>query len=129
VAREKDSMTYVAVGRNESFYDAFNAEQFTVGDVPVGPTPNLLRTGSPAAGWDYALACAVFIEPGAGGSIDTDAIRIRYDGQDPTSTVGGKIPVGVGYFRIEGVENVQQFKMIRDVGTTVDPVVFLVYEK
>lgn len=129
MALEKNGMTLVAVGQNHAFYDAFAEETLTVGDTAVGPDIELLKTGDPASGFEFARACTLFLRSGAGGDEANDAIMMKYIGTNPTSTTGAKIPVSMGYYRIEGPENIQHLKLIKAEGTSVPVVVYLVYEK
>src|SRR5687767_14262701 len=106
----EDGALYVAVKEHVSVpsQGAFSSEVITVGTSVVAPTPSAYAP----LGEIPARSCTIFLEEGAGGS-DTDAIRIRYDGIDPTPTSGAKIPVSFGYFRLEGANNIANLRMIR----------------
>ena len=45
-------------------------------------------------------------------TVSTDAIRYRYDGQDPTAAVGHYLPVN-GQIELVGGVNINNFKAIR----------------
>ena len=127
MAREtEDGALYVAVREHVAVpsQGAFASEDIVVGTAVVTPTPSAYAP----LGEIPARSCTIFLEEGSGGS-DTDAIRIRYDGIDPTGSSGAKIPVSFGYFRLEGANNIANLKMIRATGTTVSPLVHLVYER
>ncbi len=46
-------------------------------------------------------------------TVETVAVRFRFDGTAPTTSVGHKLDVGME-LRILGAENLQQLKLIRD---------------
>lgn len=133
--------TEVVITNNLAAFEAFAGEQLTVGIAAVGPTAATrdpatgasgLAAGAentlPNASGDPAKACTVSLEIGTGGAT-TNAIRVRYDGTDPTGAIGMRVPVSDGSFRIEGEANVRKLRMIRATDTTVSPIVFITYER
>lgn len=50
-------------------------------------------------------------------TVETENIRYRYDGTAPTTTVGHIAYAGTT-FTLEGLENIERFRMIADMGTS-----------
>lgn len=80
-------------------------EQLTVGATAVGLAPTTLRpTGRPAA-----VACQAVNS--------TAALNYRYDGTDPTATVGTTLS-STGILDITDILDAQRIKFIRTTGTS-----------
>ena len=92
----------------------FAYESITVSTSAVGPTE---ATYAPA---DESPATAVII------SVETNGIRFRYDGGEPTSSIGHALASGATY-ELPGAVNVSQLRMIRSGGA--DATVHLTYER
>lgn len=131
----------VNIVSNLAAMSAFAGEQLTIGTTLVSPTAAIRDPAETPLGFaagverttdnitgQAARACTISLEAGSGGA-STNAIRVRYDGTDPTGTIGMRIPVSDGSFRIEGEANVRQLRMIRATDTAVSPIVFITYER
>lgn len=94
--------------------DAYASETITVSTSAIGPT---------AANFDVSGQDVDAIY----GTVETADIRLRYDGTNPTATVGHLVLAG-GSFTIEGASNVRSLKMIRASTAAVDASVFATYE-
>lgn len=80
--------------------DAYDFETITVGATAGrASATKTCPTGELCA---RALHCTV----------ETDAIRYRFDGTDPTATVGHKVAADQ-YFWVVGINNVRRLRMIR----------------
>lgn len=78
-------------------------ETITVSSTAIGPTASLLKSNQ--IGGHFKRAVRAFITNAS------NSIRIRFDGTDPTTTVGHVIAAG-DYFTIDGEANVSRLKMI-----------------
>lgn len=83
--------------------DGYAFETVTVSTSAIGVTAALL---SPTSGQPPQRALI---------TIATNAIRYRYDGVSPTSTVGHYVVAG-GSITVEGWQNIRNLKMIQDTG-------------
>lgn len=61
-------------------------------------------------------------------TIASQPIRLRYDGGNPTSTVGHYFDAGTT-INIDGQDNLQNIKFIRDTTATGDATVSVTYEE
>lgn len=95
--------------------DAFAFETITVAATAIGPT-EATRAGDAS----ISAAQAAYI------TVETASIRLRYDGTDPTATVGHLVQAGET-LRLEGSGNIAALKMIRS-GTT-SAAVSVTYER
>ena len=59
-------------------------------------------------------------------SVESAAIRYRFDGTAPTSSVGHPLNVGDS-FTLEGLDDILNFKAIRDVAATGDATITVTY--
>lgn len=75
-------------------------EKITVSTVAIGPTAALLLSTT------KARAARALI------SVETNSIRIRFDGSDPDANTGHLLTAGA-YFTVDGTKNVGRIKMIR----------------
>lgn len=106
-----------AKGGADIFRDAHLAETITVSNSAIGPTTASFVARNQyngRGGTDYCFC-----------TVATDAIRFRYDGTNPTASVGHLVAAG-GTFEVEGYQNVRNLKMIR---VTSDATVFCTYER
>lgn len=85
---------------------AYASEQITVSTTSIGITTALIDQC--ATRFDLPVR-RVFV------SIESNTIRFRYDGADPTSTVGHPC-LANGSFVLEGEGNIRSFRMIRVSG-------------
>jgi hypothetical protein len=92
---------------------AFAFEKLTVGVAASGGTATLF---APATG---KRARSVLL------TVETDDIRVRYDGVDPTASDGHLITSG-GSFRLEGCDNITRLRFIR---VTADATIQVTYER
>jgi hypothetical protein len=58
-------------------------------------------------------------------SVETNTIRFRYDGGDPSAALGHALAAGASYL-LQGAENIANLKMIR---ASADATVMLTYER
>lgn len=91
----------------------FAGEAITVSTTAVGPTTATAKLG------DARAATAALV------TVETNSIRFRYDGTNPTAAVGHVAAAGSS-FRVEGAGNVSRLKMIR---VSADAVVHVTYER
>jgi hypothetical protein len=90
-------------------------EKITVSSTTTGPTASKLTktaTGS------FAMSAARVLF-----TVETDSIRIRFDGTNPDATTGHLLTAG-STFTLNGVENISNLKMIR---VTTDATVQITY--
>jgi hypothetical protein len=85
---------------------AFGFERLTVSTSAVGLTASKIEPVSSVLEHDAGKAKAVKI------TVDTDKVRYREDGTNPTSTIGHEVAVGSEVW-IVGLRNIQQLRMIR----------------
>ena len=94
--------------------DAVSGEQLTVSTTALGFTAGTLRpTGS-----DPIYRAVVHVNVGV--------VRMRYDGTNPTATVGISLGAGSTY-TVDGLPNVSQVRMISQDGANAE--VFCTYER
>jgi len=55
--------------------------------------------------------------------VGTQAVRLRYDGTDPTSAAGFQLTAGLALYTLDGTKNTQQAKFILDGAVTTAAVV------
>lgn len=79
-------------------------EQVTVGAAAVGLTASQIKPASGIFNGKHAFSVTI--------SVETDQVRFRVDGTDPTSTVGDLLNSG-DRLTINGTKNIQNFKAIR----------------
>jgi hypothetical protein len=79
-------------------------EQITVSSTAVGPTASKLSVTR--ASGRTSRAVRIFL------TVETQAVRIRFDGSDPTAAIGHTLAVG-DYMTIDGEANCSNLKMIR----------------
>jgi len=87
-----------------SNFNAGNFEKITVAGTSIGITSTLYTKD--AGGGKVTHASSVFL------SIETESVRIRWDGGAPTSTDGHLLVAGDS-IEIEGRGNVRNLRMIR----------------
>ena len=102
----------------------FNSEAITVSTVAIGFTAakitDMVGDTSPAVGVEALAVAATFHT--------SDDIRIKWDGSDPTASVG--IPVSGGsIFVLKGEGNISQLRMIKASTASGDSTVDVVYER
>lgn len=61
-------------------------------------------------------------------SVETSAIRVKYDGNAPTATVGVYIASGKT-FTVTGYNNISRVKMIRDTAASSDATVQCMFDE
>jgi hypothetical protein len=90
-------------------------ESITVSTTAIGPTAAKLKINQ--TGGMFKRAVKVFL------TTETNSIRLRWDGTDPTASVGHLLTAGSS-ITVEGEQNVANLKMIRSVA---DGTVMLTY--
>ena len=90
-------------------------EKLTISTAVVPPTASKILVNQ--TGGFHKRAVRAFI------TVETNSIRIRFDGTDPDSTTGHLIIAG-DYITIEGEANVSRLRMIR---ATADATVQITY--
>jgi hypothetical protein len=93
--------------------DAFDHEAITVSSSAIGPT-EATRLHSSGVGANSADI-----------SVETNNIRIRYDGSDPTAATGHQITAGT-LFTLEGADNIANLKMIRETADATVRITYLI---
>jgi hypothetical protein len=86
---------------------AFAFETITVATAAIGTTA---ATRTPTTGGAGAARAVL-------GPLELGQVRYRYDGTDPSSTVGHLLEIGQTLV-LEGAANIAQFKAIRTGGTS-----------
>lgn len=94
--------------------DAFAFETITVSSTAIGPT-----TATRGGNADIAAASRALI------TVESNSIRLRYDGTNPTAAVGHLLLAGDSMV-LEGEGNIAALKMIR---VTSDASVSITYER
>lgn len=102
-----------------SDFIASSFESITVSTVSVGITTALLTEDAGAGKATHASK--VYL------SVETNPIRIRWDGGDPTSALGHLLTAGTS-IEIEGEKNVKQLRMIRQGGADGTAMVTIHYD-
>jgi|SRR5581483_7457631 len=93
---------------------AFGYETLTVSTTALGPTSSVY---APSGQTPASVALI---------AVSAQGVNLRYDGGDPTATIG--IPLAAGAtFLVLGVANVAQIRLIRNGGA--DATVHLTYER
>jgi hypothetical protein len=90
-----------------SDFIASSFESITVSTVSIGVTAALLTED--AGNGKVLRASKVFL------SVETNPVRLRWDGGDPTAALGHLLTAGTS-IEIEGEKNVRQLRMIRQGG-------------
>ena len=93
-------------------FAAYDFEQITVGVAAIGPTAAKVEGGGRPA-----LRLLVTTE--------TNSIRYRVDGTDPTATVGHLV-AAPGSFEVTNPQDIRRFKMIR---ASADATVNITFER
>jgi len=101
----------------------------------IYPSRVLDNTGTPVASQSTTVSTAAIAATGytatPGGTthvqlvsfdVQTSDIRVRWDGTDPTSTVGHILPAGTAYTWAASQYNASKF--IRDTSATADAIIF-----
>ena len=83
-------------------------ESITVSTTAIGPTASKLLINQ--AGGVHKRAVRAFV------TVETQSIRFRFDGTDPTSSVGHLLASG-DFATIDGEQNVANLKFIRSGGS------------
>lgn len=94
--------------------EAFAGEAKTVSTAAVGGTAATYAPNGQQAARTVVIA------------VETANVRCRYDGTNPTATVGMLLEAG-GIYRVDGAANVAALRLIRDTTEVVDASVFLEY--
>ena len=91
-----------AIARNSQ---AFAYEELTVSTTAIGPTATVIApsiVGAPAHGKAMEAYC----------SVETNAVRFRIDGVDPTASVGHPLAAG-DKLTVTGYGNIKALRFIR----------------
>jgi hypothetical protein len=107
-------VTILNASGNDANTSGFGYESLTVSTAAVGPTVSVYAP----TGEDPAEAVLI--------SVESNGIRFRYDGGEPTSSEGHALAAGTTYL-LAGVTNVAQLRLIRSGGA--DATVHLTYER
>jgi len=102
-------------------YDAFAFETITVSSAAIGFTAATIRpSGQVAARYAFCTLAA-------------DNIRYRYDGSDPTATVGHYLipstTAPMAEFTLFGYNNISKFRAILDTGAGGDATLSCTYSR
>lgn len=97
---------------------AGGGERITVSTTATGPSASSLVTNQTGGFRKRAVKAWLTVE--------TDQVRLRYDGTAPTSTNGHLLGVGDSIV-VEGEGNVSNIRLIRSSGASVDAAVQITY--
>lgn len=96
---------------------AYDYEAITVSSTAVGLTATKVTPSAAANTPAHGKAFEVFI------SVETNAIRYRIDGTDPTASEGHPVAAGASV-TITGYDNIRRLKMIRQSADAAVKVTF-----
>lgn len=101
-------------------FQPYAFEAITVSTTATGPAA--ANVSLPELGGYFRRAIHIFI------SVDTNPVRFRWDGTDPTATVGHKFLSG-DVLVLEGYDLISKLRMIRDTSAAADAVVSITYSR
>ena len=99
------------------YADAYDYEAITVSNTAIGLTATKVRPSAAANTPAHGGAFEVFI------SVETNAIRYRIDGTDPTASEGHPLAAG-DKLTVTGHNNIRRLKMIRQSADAAVKVTF-----
>ena len=88
------------------YADAYAYEAITVGNTAIGITATLLQNSAATENVNHKGVFEVFL------SVETNAIRYRIDGTDPTASEGHPLAAG-DKLTVTGYNNIKRLRMIR----------------